>query len=78
MADNDNEGWAPKNREEYIDALHQAQLKTETHRWEQAVGLKAHADEEAAKAAANNGGADGGNNGGGDGGNGGKRKRSFL
>lgn len=59
MADNDGAGWAPKDQAEYIESLHQAQLKTEQHKWEQALGLKADKDEKDAKAAAENGGTDG-------------------
>lgn len=47
MAD---EGYSPKDRDDYIDALHQAQLKTETHRWEQAVKLNDDKAEKDAKA----------------------------
>jgi len=41
--------WEPENEEQYVEALHKAQLKTEEHKWNQAQGLKALADEAEAK-----------------------------
>lgn len=41
--------WEPENEEQYVAALHKAQLLTEEHKWEQAQKLQADRDEKEAK-----------------------------
>lgn len=41
--------WEPENEEQYVEALHKAQLKTEEHKWNVAQALQADRDEKEAK-----------------------------
>lgn len=41
--------WEPETEEQYVEALHKAQLKTEQHKWDQAEKLRSDSEEKEAK-----------------------------